>query len=414
MTTPMITIEGLGKKYVLGEDHQRSLRETLSSIVKMRWRRKQPREEHWALRNVSFQVNEGEVIGIIGLNGAGKSTLLKLLSRITEPTEGRAALRGRVASLLEVGTGFHSELTGRENIFLNGAILGMTKSEIKASFDEIVAFADIPGFLDTPVKRYSSGMYVRLAFAVAAHLRPEILIIDEVLAVGDVAFQAKCLSKMGEAASSGRTILFVSHNLNVVEQICKRVVVLERGRVGGVFDNPRDGVNRYLQGGGNSISTKWSNPEGRHANEHFVPLTVEVETEAGGAISNAKPIKLSLTLKVLQPDAALQIGFGIRDEKGQLLFKMITTDTHPETWPKLRPGVGTLSVTIPPHLLNEGSYRVELISCLFNRRWLISHDESAAVVHFTVRGGLSPSPYWAERRDGIMAPLCQWSFAATE
>ena len=214
------------------------LRDVIADTVRspLRWLRNghsapQTVEDFWALKDVSFEVRQGEVIGIIGRNGAGKSTLLKILSRITEPTEGRVTLSGRVASLLEVGTGFHPELTGRENIFLNGAILGMTRAEIAQKFDEIVAFAGTERFLDTPVKRYSSGMYVRLAFAVAAHLEPEILIVDEVLAVGDAEFQQKCLGKMGEVAHSGRTVLFVSHQLAVVENLCQLGLLLDRGRV---------------------------------------------------------------------------------------------------------------------------------------------------------------------------------------
>ena len=190
-----------------------------------------PTPDFWALRDVSFDVQQGEVLGIIGRNGAGKSTLLKILSRITEPTAGRVTLRGRVASLLEVGTGFHPELTGRENIFLNGAILGMSRAEIRRKFDEIVAFAEVEQFLDTPVKRYSSGMYVRLAFAVAAHLEPEILVVDEVLAVGDAEFQKKCLGKMGEVAKGGRTVLFVSHNMAAIRRLCSRVILLKNGRI---------------------------------------------------------------------------------------------------------------------------------------------------------------------------------------
>ncbi len=228
MNHPIISVENLSKRYLLG--HQRSgdgLRHAVESAVRnpLGWVRRKSgelrakSEEIWALKDVSFGVKQGEVVGIIGRNGAGKSTLLKILSRITEPTEGRVQLRGRVASLLEVGTGFHLELTGRENIFLNGAILGMTRAEIRRRFDEIVAFSEIAKFLDMPVKRYSSGMYVRLAFAVAAHLEPEILLVDEVLAVGDLSFQKKCLGKMGEVARGGRTVLFVSHNMDAVRTV---------------------------------------------------------------------------------------------------------------------------------------------------------------------------------------------------
>lgn len=223
---PIISVEGLGKKYTIrheGQTPYRSLREEIVSLpVRLLKRRQQSREEFWALKNVSFDVMPGERLGIIGRNGAGKSTLLKLLSRITEPSTGRITLRGRVASLLEVGTGFHPELTGRENIFLNGAILGMTRAEVRRKFDEIVEFADVERFLDTPVKRYSSGMYVRLAFAVAAHLEPEVLIVDEVLAVGDAEFQKKCLGKMKEVGGEGRTVIFVSHNMVAIEQLCEK------------------------------------------------------------------------------------------------------------------------------------------------------------------------------------------------
>jgi lipopolysaccharide transport system ATP-binding protein len=241
MSAPAIKVEGLGKKYLLRHQQEgrryTALRDVIAgkakSLVKLGAKTKLPPvEEFWALKDVSFEINQGEAVGVIGRNGAGKSTLLKLLSRISEPTKGSIRLRGRVASLLEVGTGFHPELTGRENIFLNGAILGMTRVEIRRKFDEIVAFAEVERFLDTPVKRYSSGMYVRLAFAVAAHLEPEILIVDEVLAVGDAEFQKKCLGKMRDVSTQeGRTVLFVSHNLNAVRQLCKSGILLTRGQL---------------------------------------------------------------------------------------------------------------------------------------------------------------------------------------
>jgi ABC-type polysaccharide/polyol phosphate transport system ATPase subunit len=241
MSEPVIKVDNLSKRYVIGHQHSRNdgLRHAIEQAVRapVQWLRsrheqnKQLREEFWALKDVSFEVRQGDVVGIVGRNGAGKSTLLKILSRITEPTKGRIEIDGRVASLLEVGTGFHQELTGSENIFLNGAILGMTRLEIKRKFDEIVAFSGIEKFLDTPVKRYSSGMYVRLAFAIAAHLEPEILIVDEVLAVGDADFQRKCLGKMKDVASGGRTVLFVSHNMPVVQKLCNRAIFLSQGRI---------------------------------------------------------------------------------------------------------------------------------------------------------------------------------------
>jgi len=263
MPTPIITIENLGKRYRVKRPGNRGgtgLRHALEAGAKNLWKRLgrlvrgqapfeaiPPEEEFWALKDVSFEVMPGECVGIIGRNGAGKSTLLKILSRITEPSAGRAIMRGRIGSLLEVGTGFHAELTGRENIFLNGAILGMRRHEILRLMDEIVAFAEVDAFLDTPVKRYSSGMYMRLAFAVAAHLDPEILIVDEVLAVGDAQFQNKCLGKMTEVVKEGRTVLFVSHNMHAVKAICDRGVVLRKGMVD--FDGPAaHAIDRYLAG----------------------------------------------------------------------------------------------------------------------------------------------------------------------
>jgi lipopolysaccharide transport system ATP-binding protein len=255
----VVRVENLGKKYVISHQNQRgnsTLRDAIASTAKSISRKfltssdkrigNPTREEFWALKNLSFEIRQGDVVGIIGRNGAGKSTLLKILSRITEPTKGRISINGRVASLLEVGTGFHPELTGRENIYLNGAILGMSKAEIKRKFDEIVSFAEIERFLDTPVKYYSSGMYVRLAFAVAAHLEPEILIVDEVLAVGDVQFQKKCLGKMGNVAKEGRTILFVSHNMSTVESLCNRGILLESGTLC-LNSNSEEAVRAYLE-----------------------------------------------------------------------------------------------------------------------------------------------------------------------
>ncbi len=260
MSDTIIRVENLGKKYIIGHQQEErsryvALRDVIANGAKSLLKRIQnPKskiqnnyEEFWALKDVSFEVKQGEVIGIIGRNGAGKSTLLKILSRITEPTTGCISLKGRVASLLEVGTGFHPELTGRENIFLNGAILGMSKAEIKRKFDEIVAFAEVEKFLDTPVKRYSSGMYVRLAFAVAAHLEPEILVVDEVLAVGDAAFQKKCLGKMEDVATKeGRTVLFVSHNMGAVESLCKQALILNQGDI--VYSGTADkAISHYLK-----------------------------------------------------------------------------------------------------------------------------------------------------------------------
>jgi lipopolysaccharide transport system ATP-binding protein len=255
MSDSVIRVEGLGKKYVLGHQSEgrsqyKSLRDVVADGARSMFRQKErsERDEFWALRDVNFEISQGDRVGIIGRNGAGKSTLLKVLSRIVEPTTGRIGIRGRVASLLEVGTGFHPELTGRENIYLNGAILGMSRREIERKFDEIVAFAEVERFLDTPVKRYSSGMYVRLAFAVAAHLEPEILIVDEVLAVGDAQFQKKCLGKMEDVGKEGRTVIFVSHQMSAIQALCDRGIVLQAGKV--ILDgNSNDAVNLYLESG---------------------------------------------------------------------------------------------------------------------------------------------------------------------
>ena len=293
-----------------------------------------PREAFWALRNVSFEVPQGEVLGIIGRNGAGKSTLLKVLSRITEPTEGRVRIRGRVASLLEVGTGFHPELTGRENVFLNGAVLGMSRAEIRKKFDEIVAFAEVEKFLDTPVKHYSSGMYVRLAFAVAAHLEPEILIVDEVLAVGDAQFQKKCLGKIGSVAKEGRTVLVVSHSMPTVQRLCSSAILLEQGRIHctGV---PKDVCPAYLAAAskGNGFCWKRGNPP--TDKPHF--LTISLCDHAGKPLESlSTAMAPSVVMEYVIPKAYpfVQVGIGLLDANGDEIFGSCATgqrSTYPIT-----------------------------------------------------------------------------------
>jgi lipopolysaccharide transport system ATP-binding protein len=311
MSDSVITVENLSKRYLVG--HQSSQRERYTALrdVIAREARNFARkaadivggrqivqgdevEDFWALRNVSFEVKQGEVVGIIGRNGAGKSTLLKILSRITEPTEGRVLLRGRVASLLEVGTGFHRELTGRENIFLNGAILGMKQREIRRKFDEIVAFADVEKFLDTPVKHYSSGMYVRLAFAVAAHLEPEILVVDEVLAVGDAEFQNKCLGKMGEVARGGRTVLFVSHNLAAVGQMTHRALLLEGGRTADAGPTAQV-ISTYLSQGRQTAA--YTRASDKIANTPHIARAEAVTSEPNSVHRFAAPLELQFLIK---------------------------------------------------------------------------------------------------------------------
>ena len=294
--------EGLSKQYDLStQRHSRSLRDALTQSVtapfKAIWARgdKRPasREAFWALKNVSFQIKRGEIVGVIGRNGAGKSTLMKIMSRITEPSEGRVQVRGRVASLLEVGTGFHPELTGRENIFLNGAILGMTRAEVRQKFDEIVAFADVERFIETPVKHYSSGMYMRLAFAIAAHLETDILLIDEVLAVGDAGFQQKCLAKMEDVAGHGRTVLFVSHNMAAVQSLCSRVIHLESGQIIGDGE-PRTEINNYL-------ATTTSNPTDVNNLKLGDGLTLVNASALPNPVESGGDLRLELKLQASAP-----------------------------------------------------------------------------------------------------------------
>ncbi|MBI3852529.1 MAG: ABC transporter ATP-binding protein [Verrucomicrobia bacterium] len=318
-------------------------------------------EEFWALRAINFEVRQGEVVGIIGRNGAGKSTLLKILSRITEPTEGRVKVRGRIASLLEVGTGFHPELTGRENIFLNGAILGMSRVEIRKKFDEMVAFAEVEKFLDTPVKRYSSGMYVRLAFAVAAHLEPEILIVDEVLAVGDAEFQKKCLGKMQTVAGKeGRTVLFVSHNMPMVESLCGRIVMLEWGRL--KQEGPPDQIiPLYLQQGvANSpgAGDLRTHPGRRNSREPAV-VRVWLETADHRGVDNVvmgQPVYFCFEFKCSSPVASPIFGFGIEDSMGRRVFSLNNLMTGNRTCTPEFAVQGVARLYVPQNPLLPGSY----------------------------------------------------------
>jgi lipopolysaccharide transport system ATP-binding protein len=374
---PIVEIRGLSKQYKLGGRRIRkteTLRELLertatAPLRALRRNNDPPKEDlysFWALKDVSLNVNQGEVLGIIGRNGAGKSTLLKILSRITSPTEGAVTLRGRLASLLEVGTGFHPELTGRENIFLNGAILGMRKAEITKRFDEIVAFAEVERFLDTPVKHYSSGMYVRLAFAVAAHLDPEILIVDEVLAVGDLSFQKKCLGKMGEVSRGGRTVLFVSHNMAAVENLCSRGIVLHLGKLH--YDGlPKDAVQYYL----NSLSIQSGagyrvELDGVGDRRSLVaPLLRRLEflTENDQPLTEGLPIGSRLKVKVhfdlLKPTASFNVGLGFNNSHGQRIFTAHSV-FEPNRSDQEHVGAQVFSCEIPSFTLMPGQYTVKV------------------------------------------------------
>jgi lipopolysaccharide transport system ATP-binding protein len=372
MSTPIITADNLGKAYRLGQkiDKNATFRDAIvsafrSPLKKLKARIGEPTGENdsfWAIRNVSFEVNQGEVLGLIGRNGAGKSTLLKVLSRITEPTEGRAVLRGRVASLLEVGTGFHPELSGRENIYLNGAILGMRKAEIDRKFDAIVEFAEVSKFLDTQVKRYSSGMYVRLAFAVAAHLEPEILIVDEVLAVGDANFQKKCLGKMGDVVKDGRTILFVSHNMDAVASLCTHTLLVSGGRAGERL-TPDEGIKQYLalsnEGGDLPLAQK-PRLQPKKRPPIFVGLSITGESghpnvvECGGRVTfevevaNCEDLRTgAMCSVVITNDRGTRIAFFHTLYHGGFTFK---GTSH-----------GKFTCTVPSLPLTPNSYYIELV-----------------------------------------------------
>jgi lipopolysaccharide transport system ATP-binding protein len=375
MSKPIISVENLGKRYRIhheARERYTTLRDVLARKVKgmihpppHRADGESKDEDFWALKGVSFEVNQGEVVGIIGRNGAGKSTLLKILSRITEPTEGRITLRGRVASLLEVGTGFHPELTGRENIYLNGAILGMTKAEIRAKFDEIVAFAEVEKFIDTPVKRYSSGMYVRLAFAVAAHLEPEILVIDEVLAVGDAEFQKKCLGKMGEVARAGRTVLLVSHQMTAVDHLCDSGLLLAAGKV--VRRGPVDQVLRDYLATTHQLSTlQFSDRADRQGNGvlRFKGFTMTdtqglpIQAAASGA---AVDFVLDVTVPGDTPLRNVRVSMGVDNELGQRLM-VLSTHFAGHDITEMPPRAHRVTIKVPRLTLAPGRYGFTLFS----------------------------------------------------
>jgi lipopolysaccharide transport system ATP-binding protein len=366
-----------------------------------------------ALDDVSFEIAHGEIVGIIGGNGAGKSTLLKILSRVVRPSSGSAELHGRLASLLEVGTGFHPELTGRENIFMSGVILGMTRTEIARRFDEIVAFAGIERFLDTPIKWYSSGMQTRLGFAVAAHLEAEILLIDEVLAVGDAEFQKRCLGKMREVAVAGRTVLFVSHSMGSVQTLCNRAIWLENGRVRADGSDVRHITLEYMSRGDDYGVAEWiSDSKSSNKEALVVPRAMRLFDRRGHVVKRPVPnegeLTLELQVEVREADPALSIGYGLYTEDGQALWYSYQTDEAPDRWPRLERGVVRLYSTLPARLLNEGRYRLEYICCLHKRMWLAEPGANVASICFEIQGGLSESPFWMQARGGVLAPVISW------
>lgn len=421
MSDIAIHVEHLGKCYHIS---QRAAYDTFQEAIinaasaPFRWLKRGSNsnssdpQSFWALKDVSFDVENGDVLGIIGRNGSGKSTLLKILSRITVPTEGRAEIHGRAGSLLEVGTGFHPELTGRENIYLSGSIIGMKKREIEDKFDEIVRFSEIDKFLDTPVKHYSSGMHVRLAFAVAAHLDPEILMVDEVLAVGDAAFQKKCLGKMRNVANEGRTVLFVSHNMGAVSQLCSRAILLDAGVLvdQGVA---QDVVSDYFNRNNNSTNTSWVYDANdiRIKNEILTPLRLSLLDASGRVIppivSRFREVYVKLELMLHRIPANLTLGVSLFKQDGTLLFRTQHTDVDEAKWPQLKIGRNILRMKMPMEILNEGDYMV-VLDCSLHKKWLFNPFENGVSVKFGIKGGLSDSPYWIKGRAGLLAPIIYW------
>jgi lipopolysaccharide transport system ATP-binding protein len=409
MSDTVIQVENLGKQYHIGQrESYLTLRETITKAVRAPFSRGRQTDDglFWALKDVSFGVKRGEVLGIIGRNGAGKSTLLKILTRITEPTEGRATIHGRVASLLEVGTGFHPELTGRENIFLNGAILGMSKREIDRKFDEIVAFSEIEKFLDTPVKRYSSGMYVRLAFAVAAHMEPEILLIDEVLAVGDAQFQKKCLGKMGDVAREGRTILFVSHNMAAIQRLCRTSLWLSDGRV--VAEGPvGDVVSSYLSttdSHAQVLSVEYPNDPGKP----MQLLRANLRKPVNGLFSVPDELMFEVDLLTRTPIEGAYVTVNVLDNYDSPLYW--TADIDTDRFKSPVPGCLRLVCRCPAYLLTPGRY-----SCNFGIVSLglgtIDHMSERRIT-FEIEDNRSLLAVYGVRQPGVSAVPSVWSVQA--
>ena len=413
---PIISIENVSKSYRLGVIGSGTLREDLQSW----WHRKRglpdpnrrvdqahlPVEGHtlWALQDVSLEIRQGEVWDIIGRNGAGKSTLLKILSRVTAPTSGRVRVKGRVASLLEVGTGFHPELTGRENIFLNGAILGMTKAEVVRKFDEIVAFSEIEEFIDTPVKRYSSGMYVRLAFAVAAHLEPEILVVDEVLAVGDSAFQKKCLGKMGDIANEGRTVLFVSHNMSAVKGLTKQAVWLEKGRVRQVGDKDEI-VRGYLESSSHEAAHDYALGESARQAGYGEGVRVQrIRFNDGQAVEHGQPLAIQLDLDCRLASEGVAVGIGLCNMEGARILSW-DSDVANQTF-DLKAGRCRATMSIPHLELQPSSYMVD-VAVRSGNHYL---DYLPACMRLDVMPGPT-SPPIIVRGDGQLRTLAHWTIS---
>jgi homopolymeric O-antigen transport system ATP-binding protein len=421
-----IRAEGLGKQYRLGEQQEKykTLRDSLAgwasaprrivgALARQNGHPRRGKQTIWALRDVSFEVERGEAVGVIGRNGAGKSTLLKIFSRITEPTEGTVDIFGRVGSLLEVGTGFHSELSGRENIYLNGAILGMKRAEIQRKFDEMVAFAEIETFIDTPVKHYSSGMYLRLAFSVAAHLEPEILLVDEVLAVGDAAFQKKCLGKMGDVSKAGKTVLFVSHNLQAISTLCVKTILLDKGCVVRMDETSKI-IDAYLNENErlpHSPDTVWESPEAAPGNDNLRLRRLGLQTEDDAFVSEFgadQAFRICLEYWLLAPQPGLWLDLVIYAADGSPVFESVSPGAPNASGDGLPKGLFGARCAIPANLLNEGSYRARVIFYDANLRKLYEPREDESVrfsVHDTTRREFA----WYGKYLGHIKPNLEWT-----
>ena len=418
MSEIAIQVDGLGKRYRIGAAAERSdsLRDALVSLARAPFRnfrrlhgltsfREEEQDVVWAVRDISFEVKHGEVLGIIGRNGAGKSTLLKVLSRITEPTTGRATVHGRIGALLEVGTGFHQELTGRENVYLNGSILGMDRAYIDRKFDEIVDFAGVEKFIDTPVKRYSSGMYLRLAFAVAAHLEPEVLIVDEVLAVGDAEFQKKCLGKMGDVAKEGRTVLFVSHNMPAVSQLTHRCVLVDRGQV--QFDGPTaDAVRKYIANPVNDLSQAgyYEAMPGNPSN-HIAWARVYTSDEHG-VHRWGEPISFEFGLRITEPQDTMCFSFSVNNDFEQAVCSFWLFDSDVPY--RRRSGLFRLRCEVPKLRLFMGSYT--LTTWLTERRGSTIFESLSTICPFEVSmHGLHRDEYGFAPGDAVYLDDAMWT-----
>lgn len=415
MSNLAVRVEDIGKQYSIFSESSRyiTLREKIVETIKSPVKtllHPAGSEKFWALRHVDFSLDHGQVLGVIGKNGAGKSTLLKILSRVVEPTEGMAEIHGRVGSLLEVGTGFHPELTGRENIFLNGAILGMKKSEIESKFDEIVDFSEIEKFIDTPVKRYSSGMYMRLAFAVSAHLEPEILVVDEVLAVGDAEFQRKCLGKMSDVASEGRTVIFVSHNMSAIQRLTQECIILDKGSM--VLRAPtQQAVDYYLT---NDLSAsgerRYAAEEIPHSAHPFMPIAVRVKNPIGQVTDNllsVDPVDIEVEYQLAADITGLRIGIYLMTSRGEYVFTSFDTD-DPEKFQAMsvrKAGHYISRCHIPADTFNEGRFVIGInASSYMVKRYF--GDERA--INFNVNTTGAPGTHWVEIRQGPIRPRLDW------